>query len=83
MTGKTWNILEDAVFPLKSKSEISGFVVPFIIEEDLKLNYYRGLKELDNAKEYLTEICLTAQDDYKRLLTYFEIEFVGSKTQLV
>ena len=33
-------------------------IVPFIIEDNLKLSYYRGLKEWDNEKGYLTDTCL-------------------------
>ena len=40
-------------------------IVPFIIEDSLKLFYYRGLKEWDNEKGYLLDTCLTAQDKYK------------------
>ena len=40
-------------------------IVPFIIEDDLKMFYYRGLKEWDNEKGYLTDTCLTAQDRYE------------------
>ena len=50
-------------------------VVPFIIEDDLKMFYYRGLKEWDNEKGYLRDTCLTAQDRYKAYLDYFRIEF--------
>lgn len=50
-------------------------IVPFIIEDDLKLFYYRGLKEWDNEKGYLTDTCLTAQDRYKVYLDYFRIEY--------
>ena len=48
-------------------------IVPFIIEDDLKLFYYRGLNEWDNEKGYLTDTCLTAQDRYKAYLDYFRI----------
>ena len=48
-------------------------IVPFIIEDNLKMFYYRGLKEWDNEKGYLTDICLTAQDKYKAYLDYFRI----------
>ena len=48
-------------------------IVPFIIEDDLKMFYYRGLKEWDNEKGYLTDICLTAQYKYKAYLDYFRI----------
>ena len=37
--------------------------------------YYRGLKEWDNEKGYLTDTCLTAQDKYKAYLAYFRIAY--------
>lgn len=46
-------------------------IVPFIIDERHKLYYYRGLKEFENEKGYLTDTCLSAQDMYKELLEYF------------
>lgn len=49
-------------------------IVPFIIEDDLKMFYYRGLKEWDHEKGYLMDTCLTAQDRYKAYLEYFRIE---------
>ena len=48
-------------------------IVPFIIEDDLKLFYYRGLKEWDREKGYLLDTCLTAQDRFKRYMEYFRI----------
>ena len=50
-------------------------IVPFIIEDNLKLFYYRGLKEWNHEKGYLTDTCLTAQDKYKAYLDYFRIEY--------
>ena len=50
-------------------------IVPFIIEDNLKIFYYRGLKEWNNEKGYLTDICLTAQDKYKEYLDYFRIGY--------
>ena len=50
-------------------------IVPFIIEDNLKMFYYRGLKEWDNEKGYLTDTCLTAQDKYKAYLDYFRIMY--------
>ena len=50
-------------------------IIPFIIEDNLKLFYYRGLKEWDNEKGYLTDTCLTAQDKYKTYLNYFRIAY--------
>lgn len=49
--------------------------VPFIITEELKLFYYRGLREWNNVREYLLDTCLTAQDNYKVLLDYFKIKY--------
>ena len=50
-------------------------IVPFIIEDDLKMFYYRGLKEWNREKEYLMDTCLTAQDRYKAYLDYFRIPY--------
>ena len=50
-------------------------IVPFIIEDNLKMFYYRGLKEWNNEKGYLVDTCLTAQDRYKAYLDYFRIEY--------
>lgn len=57
------------------KECLNNNVVPFIIDEDLKLFYYRGLQEWNHDKEYLMDTCLTAQDNYKAILNYFEIGF--------
>lgn len=51
-------------------------ITPFIIEDDLKEYYYRGLKEWKNNSEFLTDTCLLAQDRFKTYLDYFEIEYV-------
>ena len=50
-------------------------IVPFIIDEKLKMFYYRGLKEWKQEKGYLTDTCLTAQDQFKVYLDYFRIEY--------
>lgn len=50
-------------------------IVPFIIEDNLKMFYYRGLKEWDNEKGYLTDTCMTVQDRYKAYLDYFRISY--------
>lgn len=50
-------------------------IVPFIIEDNLKLFYYRGLKEWDKEKGYLMDTCLTAQDRFKAYLDYFRIVY--------
>lgn len=48
-------------------------IVPFIITDELKLFYYRGLREWGHINGYLTDTCLTAQDYYKAVLDYFRI----------
>ena len=50
-------------------------IVPFIIEDNLKIFYYRGLKEWNNERGYLVDTCLTAQDRYKTCLDYFRIRY--------
>lgn len=50
-------------------------IVPFIIEDNLKMFYYRGLKEWGKENGYLTDTCLAAQDRYKEYLDYFRIEY--------
>ena len=50
-------------------------IVPFIIDEKLKMFYYRGLKEWDQEKGYLIDTCLAAQDQFKVYLDYFRIEY--------
>lgn len=49
-------------------------IVPFIIDEELKLFYYRGLKEWQNERGYLRDTCLTAQDKFKLYLDYFKVQ---------
>lgn len=48
-------------------------IVPFIIYDDIKLFYYRGLKEWENEKGFLKDTCLSAQDKFKAYLDYFKI----------
>ena len=43
-------------------------IVPFIIEDDMKMYYYRGLREWRNEKGYLRDTCLAAQDRFKAYL---------------
>ena len=50
-------------------------IVPFIIEDDLKMFYYRGLKEWRNERGYLRDTCLSAQDRFKKYLDYFRIPY--------
>ena len=57
------------------KECLKNNLVPFIIEDNLKLFYYRGLKEWDYEKGFLMDTCLTAQDRFKAYLDYFRIMY--------
>lgn len=52
----------------------NGFV-PFIITDELKMFYYRGLQQWRSVRGYLLDTCLAAQDNYKELLDYFKIKY--------
>ncbi len=54
-------------------------IVPFIIDEQHKQFYYRGLKEFSSVRGYLLDTCLSAQDTYKEWVKYFYGEI--SKTE--
>ena len=60
---------------LMFKECLANGIVPFIITDDLKLFYYRGLREWGHINDFLTDTCLTAQDQYKSLLDYFLIAY--------
>ena len=49
-------------------------VVPFIIDEEHKLFYYRGLKEWQSERGYLMDTCFSAQDQFRAVLKYFRID---------
>ena len=50
-------------------------IVPFIIDEELKYFYYRGLAEWTRERGFLLDTCLAAQDKFKKYLDYFKIEY--------
>ena len=57
------------------KECLKNNIVPFIIEYDLKMVYYRGLHEWNREHGYLMDTCLTAQDRFKAYLDYFRIPY--------
>lgn len=57
------------------KECLKNNIVPFIIDENLKMFYYRGLNEWTSEKGYLIDTCLTAQDKFKKYLEYFRIPY--------
>lgn len=50
-------------------------IVPFIITDELKLFYSRGLSQWLQTPGSLLDTCLTAQDQYKTFLDYFRIKY--------
>ena len=57
------------------KECLANGYVPFIITDELKMFYYRGLGEWNRVRGYLLDTCLTAQDNYKAMLDYFRISW--------
>lgn len=57
------------------KECLANNIVPFIIDEDLKFFYYKGLNVWHDEKGFLIETCLSAQDKYKKYLDYFKINY--------
>ncbi|HIX82959.1 MAG TPA: Fic family protein [Candidatus Megamonas gallistercoris] len=57
------------------KECLKNNIVPFIISDDLKMFYYRGLHEWNKERGFLIDTCLTAQDRFKKLLDYFRIKY--------
>lgn len=50
-------------------------IVPFIIQDDMKLYYYRGLREWRNERGFLRDTCLAAQDRFKTYLDYYGVKY--------
>ena len=50
-------------------------IVPFIITEELKIYYYRGIKNWKDECRYLRDTCLTGQDEMKVALDYFGVKY--------
>jgi Fic family protein len=53
------------------KECIRNQIMPFIIGEDHKIFYYRGLKEYPTERGYLLDTCRSAQDRYEKVVNYF------------
>ena len=61
---------------LMFKECLANNLVPFIITDELKMFYYKGLQEWGHTNGFLIDTCLTAQDNYKSLLDYFKIKYL-------
>ena len=55
------------------KECLKNNIVPFIIDDSLKMFYYKGLSEWNSEKGYLIDTCLSAQDKFKKYLVYFDL----------
>ena len=55
------------------KECLANGIVPFIITDELKMFYYRGVREWGHTDGFLIDTCLTAQDQYRAALAYFRI----------
>lgn len=53
------------------KECLKNNILPFIIDHEHKLFYYRGLQEYRSEKGYLMDTCLSAQDRYETEVAYF------------
>lgn len=60
---------------LMFKECLANNILPFIITDNLKMFYYRGLSEWGHINGYLTDTCLSAQDEFKAILDYFRIKY--------
>ena len=50
---------------------IKNNIIPFILDDNHKQFYYRGLKEFENVRGYLIDTCLSEQDTYTGWVKYF------------
>lgn len=55
------------------KECLKNGIIPFIILDEDKLFYYRGIKEYQTGGEkgYLIDTCLNAQDQYEAMIRYY------------
>ncbi|MCQ2759560.1 Fic family protein, partial [Helicobacter pylori] len=53
------------------KECLKNNIMPFIIENEHKAFYYRGIKEYDNTKGYLKDTILQSQDNFNEMVSYF------------
>ena len=58
---------------------LKNSIIPFIIDDNHKQFYYRGLKEFENVRGYLIDTCLSAQDRYKEWVKYFYEDLLNKK----
>ena len=57
------------------KECLKNNIVPFIIDDSMKMFYYRGLSEWGREKGFLLDTCRSAQDKFKKYLDYFKVPY--------
>lgn len=57
------------------KECLANNIVPFIIFDNKKMFYYRGLKNWNHERAWLMDTCLDGQDIVKTYLDYFNIQY--------
>jgi len=58
---------------------LKNHIIPFILDDDHKQFYYRGLKEFENVRGYLIDTCLSEQDVYTEWVRYFYGDLLNKK----
>lgn len=53
------------------KECLKNNIIPFIIKDEFKIFYYRGLSRYEDEKGFLEETCLAMQDTYTEVLKKF------------
>ena len=63
------------------KECLANNIVPFIIREDMKLYYIKGLNEWQhgNEKGFLRDFCFSMQDEMFAKLQYFDIPYIDKE----
>lgn len=57
------------------KECLKNDIVPFIIDDEYKMFYYRGLAQWTQERGYLMDTCLSSQDKFKKYLDYYKIPY--------
>ena len=61
---------------------LQNAIAPFIITDDLRLFYYRGIQNWGKINGFLRDTCLTAQDNFKVMMKYFGIKYDSCEKEI-
>ncbi len=66
------NAIKNGIYHLIQIEEcLKNNIMPFIIENEHKAFYYRGIREYHNTKGYLKDTILQSQDNFNEMVSYF------------